>query len=463
MTVVRARPVPAPASCEVGTRARPPSIERSSPRPKSAEPGPIGGAPLDRTIEATAIAGSSPVADPSPAAAPVRAAGRSSPRPTRIAAGGPRVSIPALHRRSDYQFDLPAAQIAQHPAARRDGSRLLVVPPAPGPLADRAFTDLPDALPPEAVVIVNDTRVVPARVLTHKATGGAVELLFVEPVEPGAATAAPVPPGHGAWRCLARARRPLRPGQLLHPEVPAAAAPLPPLMVVDQRAADGTVAVAVPGDVHGFLDAHGQLPLPPYIERAGGPSADDRERYQTLFARDPGAVAAPTAGLHFTPAVLDALAARGATVAPLTLHVGLGTFAPVRGDDLARHVMHVERFTIPAATAGLVESGRPVVAVGTTVVRALESAATGDHRVAPGPGRTALFIRPGTGFRFRVVDHLVTNFHLPESTLLMLVCTFAGVERILGPAGAYRHAVAAGYRFFSYGDAMLVARGAGPC
>jgi S-adenosylmethionine:tRNA ribosyltransferase-isomerase len=172
-----------------------------------------------------------------------------------------------------------------------------------------------------------------------------------------------------------------------------------------------------------------------------------------VFARDPGAVAAPTAGLHFTPAVLDAIAACGATVATVTLHVGLGTFAPVRDDDLAAHVMHRERYDVPEVTAALVGSGRPVVAVGTTVVRTLESAALGPHRVAAGPGASDLFIRPGVGFEFRVVDHLVTNFHLPESTLLMLVSAFAGVERI---RAAYAHAVAGAYRFFSYGDAMLL-------
>ena len=339
-----------------------------------------------------------------------------------------------MDRRADYHFDLPPSQIAQHPAERRDGARLLVL----DGLAERAITELPALLPPDAVVIVNDTRVIPARVRGHKDTGGAVELLFLE--------ASDQP---GVWRCWARARRPLRAGQVVRTAGGAA------VTLASDRADDGSILVRVDGDVHAFLEAHGELPLPPYLERAGGLSADDRERYQTVYARAPGAIAAPTAGLHLTPALLAALEARGATIAPVTLHVGLGTFAPVRDDDLAQHVMHVERYTIPETTAALVASGRPVVAIGTTVVRALESAATGDHQVAPGPGATGLFIRPGTGFRFRAVDHLLTNFHLPESTLLMLVCTFAGKDRVLA---AYRHAVAAGFRFFSYGDAMLVSR-----
>ena len=348
-----------------------------------------------------------------------------------------------MHRRSDYHFELPPAQIAQHPADRRDASRLLVVG---DPLGDRAFADLPGLLPPASVVVVNDTRVVPARVHTRKDSGGAIELLFVEP------TAEPAPAGHTAWRALARGG--LRAGMVLRVQRDPSAA-VTVLTARGPGSSDGSVIVAVPGDAYAFLDAHGELPLPPYIERAGGVSAADRERYQTVFARAPGAVAAPTAGLHFTPGVLDALAAAGHTLATVTLHVGLGTFAPVRDDDLAAHAMHTERYTVPDATAALIASGRPVVAIGTTVVRTLEAAATGPHQVAAGPGATAMFIRPGTGFRFRVVDHLVTNFHLPESTLLMLVSAFAGFDRI---RAAYRHAVAAGYRFFSYGDAMLLRR-----
>ncbi|MBK9031626.1 MAG: tRNA preQ1(34) S-adenosylmethionine ribosyltransferase-isomerase QueA [Myxococcales bacterium] len=352
-----------------------------------------------------------------------------------------------MHRKADFAFDLPAAQIAQAPAATRDGSRLLVVRGADH--VDTRFPALLDHLPPDPVVIVNDARVVPARVHCHRPSGGAVELLFVEP-DP-----TPVPAGQVAWRCLARAGGRLHPGDPLTPD----GDPSITLTVASARGDGGALAIAVPaagpGDVFGLLDRVGELPLPPYIARADGPAADDRERYQTVYARTPGAVAAPTAGLHLTPGLLDAIAARGGTLAHVTLHVGLGTFAPVRVDDLAAHAMHVERFDVPAATAALVASGRPIVAVGTTVVRALESAATGPRQVAVGPGATGLFIRPGTGYRFQIVDALVTNFHLPESTLLMLVSAFAGYDRVMS---AYRHAVAAGYRFFSYGDAMLLER-----
>jgi len=352
-----------------------------------------------------------------------------------------------MFRKRDYHYDLPPEQIAQHPAERRDGARLLVVREGERAgeregdgdgLEDRWFVELPGLLPEGAVVVVNDTRVVPARVRTRKAaTGGAVELLFVEPAE------------GGGWSCMARPKKGLREGMELIAERGGRK------LVVAGSARDERVVVEVEGDVYGFLDEAGELPLPPYIARDGGPEVEDKERYQTVFAQAPGAVAAPTAGLHFTPAVLDALRARGASLATVTLHVGLGTFAPVREDDLARHVMHRERYHVPEETAALVASGRPVVAVGTTVVRTLEAAATGARQVRAGAGDTDLFIRPGTGFDFRVVDHLVTNFHLPESTLLMLVSAFAGVDRI---RAAYAHAVAAGYRFFSYGDAMLLTR-----
>jgi S-adenosylmethionine:tRNA ribosyltransferase-isomerase len=339
---------------------------------------------------------------------------------------------------ADYRFDLPAELIAQEPSAERGGARLLHVAE---PLGDRRFAELVELLPPESVLIANDTRVIPARVLGQKPTGGNVELLFLEPAPEVAAA-----PGTSPWRCLARARRPLRAGQVVH--VGDVAVPL-----LTDRAADSTVVVAAPGDGLAFLDVHGHIPLPHYIERDDRP--DDRERYQTVLAKVPGAVAAPTAGLHLTPALLDAARARGHTVATVTLHVGWGTFAPLRVDDVRQHTMHRERYDIPAATAALVASGRPIVAIGTTALRALEAAAQGDRQVAIGPGATTLFVYPGSGHRFRVVDHLVTNFHLPESTLLMLVCAFAGRDRVLA---AYRHAVAAGYRLFSYGDASLLHR-----
>lgn len=343
---------------------------------------------------------------------------------------------------SDYLFDLPPALIAQEPAAERDTSRLLHVDDV---LSDHAFTDLPRLLPADAVVIANDTRVIPARVLAHKASGGAVEVLFLEP-EPET----PAPPGSTAWRCLAKARRALRPGQTVTVDGTSTE-----LAILTERAADGSLAVSAPGDGLAFLDAHGHIPLPHYIDRADTPA--DRERYQTMFATVPGAVAAPTAGLHMTPAIADAMRARGIALATVTLHVGWGTFAPIRAVDLREHRMHRERYVIPAETAALVASGRPVVALGTTALRALEAAAVASRTLAVGPGATDIFIYPGSGHTWRIVDHLVTNFHLPESTLLMLVCAFAGTERVLA---AYHHAVAARYRFFSYGDATLLHRAA---
>jgi S-adenosylmethionine:tRNA ribosyltransferase-isomerase len=359
----------------------------------------------------------------------------------------------SMDRRSDYAYDLPPDRIAQTPAERRDASRLLVVDRDAH--RDRAFADIVDEIPPGSLLVVNDTRVIKARLHTVKDSGGHVELLFIEPVAPPG-TAAPASPGAAEpasaerWRCMAKARRPLREGQLLR-------AGDSTLRIASGRADDTTILVDVPGDTLALLERSGELPLPHYIEREGGPRPEDAERYQTVFAREPGAVAAPTAGLHFTPALVESLRARGCSLAPVTLHVGMGTFTPVRVDELSGHVMHAERYSIPAATAEAVAAagaaGRPGVAIGTTAVRALESAATGDHEVAAGPASTRLFIRPG--YRFRVVDRLLTNFHLPESTLLMLVSAFAGHPRVMA---AYRHAVASGYRFFSYGDAMLCCR-----
>jgi S-adenosylmethionine:tRNA ribosyltransferase-isomerase len=283
-------------------------------------------------------------------------------------------------------------------------------------------------------------------VLGHRPTGGAVEVLFLEP-EPASVYGAPE--GMSAWRCLARGK--LEPGGTIR-----VAGTELDLRVLTARDADSiTLVVAAPGDGLGFLDEHGHIPLPVYIDRAA--SAEDRERYQTMFARVPGAVAAPTAGLHMTPAIAERLTARGIELATVTLHVGWGTFAPIRVTDVREHRMHRERYDIPARTAELVASGRPVVALGTTALRALEaSALPGAGRgVRVGPGATELFIHPGAGYAFRIVDHLITNFHLPESTLLMLVCAFAGTDRVLG---AYRHGVVQRYRFFSYGDATLLHR-----
>jgi S-adenosylmethionine:tRNA ribosyltransferase-isomerase len=337
----------------------------------------------------------------------------------------------ALFAPTDYQFDLPPELIAQEPAERRDGSRLLHLR-EDGSVADTHVLNIVELLPADAVLVVNDTRVIPARVFGQKASGGKVQLLFLEP-EPSA--------GPNAWRCLARARRPLKPGQRV--EVEGASLEL----LTAREGEEGSVVVNVPGDVLALLDRIGHIPLPHYVQRAD--TAADRERYQTMFARVPGAVAAPTAGLHITPAIADALVARGVAITPVTLHVGYGTFEPIRVDDVREHHMHRERYMIPEETARLVASGRPIVALGTTALRALEAS-----RGKAGSGTTDLFIYPGSGHEF-LVDHLITNFHLPESTLLMLVCAFAGTDRVLA---AYRHAVAQRYRFFSYGDAMLVHR-----
>jgi S-adenosylmethionine:tRNA ribosyltransferase-isomerase len=344
---------------------------------------------------------------------------------------------------TDYTFELPPELIAQQPVAERDASRLLHLH-AGGSISDHAFAAIAELLPPDAVLIANDTSVIPARVLGKRPTGGKVELLFLEP-EPDAAT----PAGTEAWRCLARARRPLRPGQFIVVDGTTTQLEL----LTERTGEEGSVVIAVPGDALALLDRVGHIPLPHYIQRDDAPS--DRERYQTMFARVPGAIASPTAGLHMTPAIAEQLRARGVTLATVTLHVGYGTFEPVRDPDIRKHVMHRERYVISEETAALVASGRPIVALGTTAMRALESAATGPRQLRTGAGATELFIYPGSGRTFQVVDHLITNFHLPESTLLMLVSAFAGTERVLA---AYRHAVAARYRFFSYGDAMLLHR-----
>ena len=348
---------------------------------------------------------------------------------------------------SDYTFELPPELIAQQPAAERDASRLLHLH-ADGSIADHAFAAIAPLLPADAVLVANDTSVIPARVLGMKLSGGRVELLFLEPAPEIAG-----PAGTEAWRCLARARRPLKPGQTVVVADPGGGPDTTLELLTERTGEEGSVVVAVPGKALALLDRVGHIPLPRYIQRDDAPS--DRDRYQTMFARVPGAVAAPTAGLHMTSAIAEQLKARGIAIATVTLHVGYGTFEPVRDPDIRKHVMHRERYMIPDETATLVASGRPIVALGTTAMRALESAATGPRQLRAGAGATELFIYPGAGHSFRVVDHLITNFHLPESTLLMLVSAFAGTEPVLA---AYRHAVAARYRFFSYGDAMLLHR-----
>ena len=337
---------------------------------------------------------------------------------------------------ADYDYDLPAAAIAQAPPETRDGARLLVIDRAAGTLADRHVAELPALLRAGDCLVVNDSRVIPARVLAEDAGGRPVELLFLEPVTPS------------RWRALVRPGRRCRPGGRLS----VGDARLDVLAVDD----DGARVVELAGRrVEDLLAAHGLPPLPPYIARHAKPAAEDWERYQTVYAREPGSVAAPTAGLHLSAAVLDALRARAIEVHAVTLHVGPATFRPVTAASVETHALPPERATVSPATAAAVTAarrqGRRVVAVGTTVTRTLESAATAEGMVAPLDGHATVTIRPG--HRFRAVDALLTNFHLPRSSLLILVAAFAGRERILA---AYRHAVAGGYRFYSYGDATLI-------
>ncbi len=342
-------------------------------------------------------------------------------------------------RRTDFAYELPPTLIAQAPLAERSASRLLCLDGATGDVADAVVADLPGRLRAGDLLVFNDTRVIPARVFGRKASGGRVELLVERLLDDA--------------RLLALVRSSKSPkagGELLldggvHATVVGRHDDL-----FELQLPTGTDAVA-------WLEAVGHVPLPPYIERDD--TAADRERYQTVFADRPGAVAAPTAGLHFDPVLLERLAEAGVATARVTLHVGAGTFQPVRAEHVADHRMHAEWLEVPQETCDAVAAARArggrVVAVGTTTVRSLETAA-GDGTLRPFVGETRLFITPG--YAFRVVDLIVTNFHLPESTLLMLVCAFAGTDHVLA---AYRHAVAARYRFFSYGDAMLVSRARG--
>jgi len=338
----------------------------------------------------------------------------------------------ATMRRLDFHFDLPRELIAQHPPAERAASRLLVLDGATGALRDVGFRDLVSLLTPDDLLVFNDTRVIPARIFARRSTGGRVEMLLERALTVKSAL------------LHVRAGKSLRPGAELM---------LPGGHTARLQGRDGALfRFEFDCDVLAFFQAHGQMPLPPYIDRA--PEAADQERYQTVYARVPGAVAAPTAGLHFDAATFAALAARGIRHAFVTLHVGAGTFQPLREDDIDDHVMHAETIDVPADTCAAVAATRAaggrVIAVGTTVVRSLESAHAAGV-LAPMRGETRIFIKPG--HRFRVVDALVTNFHLPESTLLMLCAAFVGRERLLA---AYAHAVAARYRFFSYGDAMFL-------
>lgn len=340
---------------------------------------------------------------------------------------------------SDFDFDLPPGAIAQRPAPRGT-SRLMTLDRATGAFAHRGVADLPNLLEPGDLLVVNDTRVVPARLFGLDAEGRRTEFLLVEKADDPA-----------AWECLAKPGRRAKPGRSFD-----FGAGL--LGTVTAKGESGHYRVVFSGTpLEEALPRVGTTPLPPYIHREGG-VADERdvEDYQTVYARKPGAIAAPTAGLHLTPELLDALQSRGVETATVTLHVGIGTFKPVKADRVEEHRMDPERGVVSAAAAAAVmrakEEGRRVVAVGTTSVRTLEaSAQENGGRVVAGPFATRLFLVPGA--EFLVVDALLTNFHLPRSTLLMLVSAFAGRERVLA---AYREAIASGYRFFSYGDAMLI-------
>jgi S-adenosylmethionine:tRNA ribosyltransferase-isomerase len=336
-------------------------------------------------------------------------------------------------QRTDFHFDLPKDLIAQRPAIPRSASRLLQVEGNANSPRDLHFRDLPDLLTAADLLVFNDTRVVPARVHATKDSGGKIELLLERVLTPHRALV------------HARASKGLKPQAIVK---------LPGGHTARMLERDGELfLLEFSVDVLAFLEAHGEVPLPPYIGRA--PESADREDYQTVYARAPGAVAAPTAGLHFDAGIFAALERRGVRHAFVTLHVGAGTFQPVRVNDIEAHAMHAEYLEVPAPACAAINAARAaggrVIAVGTTVVRSLETAAEDGVPLRPYRGATRMFIKPG--YRFRVVDAMVTNFHLPESTLMMLCSAFVGKDRLLA---AYAHAIEARYRFFSYGDAMFL-------
>ena len=385
-------------------------------------------------------------------------------------------------RVSDFHFDLPAELIAQHPPAVRGASRMLVLDRASGRLADERFENLPQLLQPGDLVVLNDSRVLPARLFATRAglgtqansprPSGAIEVLLTEEVEGGEGGANPTyqsrDMGHPTlWRALVKPAKKVRVGETLEFRGVDGHLALSAEVVEAGEFGERTLRFQAAEDFYGILDRVGHMPLPPYIlrdQQAQQDTAEDRERYQTVYSRQPGSAAAPTAGLHFTPQVLAALAARGIEVESLTLHVGLGTFQPVRVERLEDIRLHAERYTVPEATASALNralrEGRRIVAVGTTTTRTLEHiAASGDSPIQPHSGATSIFLAPG--HRFGIVSGLLTNFHLPESTLLMLVSAFAapaanpvtGRQVILD---AYAHAIRERYRFYSYGDCMLL-------
>lgn len=346
---------------------------------------------------------------------------------------------------SDFDYELPPERIAQAPAERREDARLLVHRLGGEGATHRRIREIGEELRAGDLLVVNDTRVLPARLFARRPTGGRVEILCVEPL------------ADGSWRAMARPAKKLEPGDVLtipgteralvavRRELDAQGVPGPHWVV---RTADGSA-------LEDLMLEQGIMPLPPYIHRETSGKPEDRERYQTVFAEHLGAVAAPTAGLHFSAALLDELAARGIERTSVTLHVGPGTFLPVTAEDTEAHEMHSERYELSQPTIDAIERARSrggrIIAVGTTSVRVLESCADEAGRLSPGTGATRLFITPG--YRFRVIDGLLTNFHLPQSTLLMLVSALAGRDRTLA---LYREAVEREYRFYSYGDAMLL-------
>ena len=342
-------------------------------------------------------------------------------------------------RLADFDFDLPPEAIAQHPIRPRDAARLLHV--AADGLHDRIVRELPELLAPGDILVSNDTRVIPAQLQARRGEAR-IGITLDRPL------------ADGAWQALARNAKRLHPGDVLAFEGADLTA------TVQEIRADGSVALRFDREGAVFaaaLEQAGALALPPYIARPEGPTAEDAADYQTVFAETEGAVAAPTAGLHFTPELLAALDARGIGRATVTLHVGVGTFLPVRVEDVAEHRMHAERGIVSAEAAAAINRARAaggrVVAVGTTSLRLLETAADASGLLTAFAGDTDIFILPG--YRFRIVDRLMTNFHLPRSTLFMLVSAFAGLDRM---REAYAHAIGSGYRFFSYGDASLLER-----
>lgn len=348
---------------------------------------------------------------------------------------------------SSYRYDLPQELIAQSPSPVRDESRLLAIDRRSGSLSHHRFSELTDLLMPSDLLVLNETRVIPAALYATKSTGGRVELLVLQPAERVSLNG-----GDRTFRtCMVRSSKPLKPrGRLTLDSGPE--------LTVESVPVSGRAVIGFPAredEFLSFLDIHGRAPLPPYVRSNGRDDRTERGRYQTVFARVPGSVAAPTAGLHFTESLLTALESRGIRTTRIVLHVGAGTFVPVREPDIRRHRMETELYEIPEDAAGelerALEEGRRIIAVGTTSVRAVESAALPEGGFRKGTQATDLFIFPG--YDFKVVTGLVTNFHLPESTLLMLVCAFGGMQRILN---AYRVAVAERYRFYSYGDACLI-------